>query len=164
MIRSTVLIYATAWLIAFGCSTRQNDSREDNAQDDGIALADLDGNIISLESYEGKVVFLNLWATWCGPCIKEMPSIAQLMDDVKDEDVAFLFASNEEVKKIQAFAAKRDFPFNYVQLKTPLEDLNVAVIPVTYLIDKNGHVQYTEKGMRDWSTPESKQLITSLLN
>ena len=70
---------------------------------DKIKLTELDGEPIDLHQYEGKTIFINFWATWCGPCIQEMPSIQKAKSSLNDEDIVFLFASNEEVEAIEAF-------------------------------------------------------------
>lgn len=108
---------------------------------------------------KGKTVFLNVWATWCRPCIQEMPTIAVAMEQLKEEDIVFLFASSEEVDDIIAFSKRRQFPFNYVRL-TNLEKLSIEAIPATFIFNPSGELIFGEEGSRDWSTTENLKLLT----
>lgn len=79
---------------------------------DSFQLKTLQGEAIDMNAYRGKTVFINVWASWCRPCVQEMPTIASAMEKVKDEDIIFLFASSEELEEIAAFRDHRAFPFN----------------------------------------------------
>lgn len=68
-----------------------------------VKLADLKSNVISLEKFEGKTIFLNFWAIWCKPCIAEMPTIGKAQTIRNKEDIVFLIASSESVEEIDAF-------------------------------------------------------------
>ena len=113
-----------------------------------------------MSDYKNKIVFINFWATWCKPCIQEMPTIAKAMEQLKDEDVVFLFPSNESVDLIQGFKERRSFDFNYVQAQN-MEALNIMALPTTFIFDKSGKLQFSEAGFRDWSKPENIFLITN---
>ena len=122
-------------------------------------FSDLNGEPLDLEKLKGKRVFLNIWATWCGPCIQEMPSIAALQESLKDEKVAFLLASDEDHALINRFigrAPARGLPF--VRLDNP-EDFGINAIPVTFIFDGDGKLVHSEMGARDWSSAESKDLV-----
>ncbi len=152
-----LLVCATALL---GCGNSGTSTEESKTKEVGeqIKLTDLDGNAIELSQYKGKVVFLNIWATWCAPCIKEMPSIEAASKALGDE-VVFLLASDESVEKIQAFKSKKSFDLNFIKLNSNLEQLGVYALPATFVFDKNGKIAFEEKGMRDWSSPESLKLL-----
>lgn len=129
-----------------------------------LTLADfemqtLDGKPVDLAPLKGKTIFINVWATWCRPCIQEMPTIAAAMEQLQGKDVVFLFASNEEVDDIIAFSNRKKFPFNYVRLMN-LEELAINAIPSTFIFSPSGEKIYGEEGFRDWSTAESLALIT----
>ncbi len=126
---------------------------------DEFELYGLDGKPVDMKQLEGKVVFINVWATWCRPCIQEMPTIAEAMQKLQGKDIVFLFASNEELDEITAFRDRKQFPFNYVQLKN-LERLSIEAIPATFIFNSAGNLVYGEEGFRDWSTSESLALIT----
>ncbi|HCM77896.1 MAG TPA: thiol:disulfide interchange protein [Cytophagales bacterium] len=141
-------------LLMAGCVTNEKSDLEK------IELKALNGTTINMSDYKNKIVFINFWATWCKPCIQEMPTIAKAMEQLKDEDVVFLFPSNESVDLIQGFKERRSFDFNYVQAQN-MEALNIMALPTTFIFDKSGKLQFSEAGFRDWSKPENIFLITN---
>ncbi len=130
---------------------------------DKIELKQLDGTRIDWSNFKGKIIFINFWATWCKPCIQEMPTIAKAQEQLKGQDVVFLFPSNESVDQIQNFKEKRDFDFNYVQAQN-MEALNIMALPTTFIFNAKGELIFSEAGFRDWSTPENIYLITGKRN
>ena len=120
-------------------------------------LTDIDGWPISIESLKGKTVFLNIWATWCGPCIAEMPSIAKAQT-VLGNKVVFLLASEEDTERIRKFEERRKTGLLMVQL-TNGADFGFQAIPLTLIFNEQGELKYRELGARDWSTEESIRLI-----
>jgi len=128
----------------------------------GTVLTDLDGNTIELSSLNGKTVFLNFWATWCKPCIAEMPSIERAQEILKGDSVVFLLASNESLEKIQKFKKKQDFNLNFIQLTSPLENLDILALPTTHIIDPSGETVFAEMGGREWDSEENIELIKKI--
>ena len=124
-----------------------------------IKLKDLDNHKIDLTDYKGKRVFINFWATWCRPCIAEMPSIEKAQTSLKEEPIAFLLVSNEPQAQIKKFTSSRQFDFNYARLDMPLSQLNIKGLPTTMIIDEDGQVVYNEMGARDWHDEESLKII-----
>jgi thiol-disulfide isomerase/thioredoxin len=138
-----------------GCSTRS----DWKLKLDSFQLKTLQGEAIDPAAFKGKTVFINVWATWCKPCVQEMPTIAKAMEKLKGQDIVFLFASSEETADIAAFRDRRGFPFNYVQLEN-LEALSIEAIPATFIFNTSGALVFGEEGFRDWSDPENLELIT----
>lgn len=130
---------------------------------DGLAVTTLDGEEIELNKYGDKVIFLNLWATWCAPCIKEMPSIEAVSKKFGGK-VEFILASNEEMERIIKFKEKKPFDLNYVFMNTSPESIGVYALPATFIIGKNGEIAFEEKGSRDWNSEESINLINNIIN
>ncbi len=126
-----------------------------------IELTDLQGNPIGWESLEGKKVFLNFWATWCKPCIVEMPSMHEAAEQL-GEDFVFLAASYEDLEKIKKFADKRDFAFQFVHTKTPIQDLQIRSLPTTFLINSEGELVETVIGSREWNETEAMDQLKAL--
>lgn len=119
-----------------------------------LSLTDLEGNPIKLSDLKGKAVFLNLWATWCRPCLMEMPAIEKAYQELKDEGYVFLAASYEDTEKISEFASKQDFTFPFVHLQTDMQALGVQSIPTTYIYNEDGAVVARIIGTREWDSPE----------
>jgi thiol-disulfide isomerase/thioredoxin len=146
-----------------GCSTKTSEQPESSQKFDHISdvhLSDLSGAPIDMDQYEGQKVFINVWATWCRPCIQEMPSIAEAMKQLEGYQMVFLFASNESAELITSFKEARKFDFNFVQLQN-LESLNITALPTTFIFNPQGELVFSETGIRDWSTDENIQLIKS---
>lgn len=124
-----------------------------------IVLLDLEGKEILLSSYKGKTVFLNFWATWCKPCVKEMPSMAKAYDELSDKDFVFLAASDEGIERIQKFVAQQDFSFQFVQIKGDIFDLDIKALPTTFVINPKGEIVYNEVGARDWHVQDNIDML-----
>ncbi len=118
---------------------------------------------INFDSAKGKVVLINYWATWCPPCIAEMPSLQDLYTEYKDQ-VVFLFITNEVDEDIYKFinAKKYDYPV-YRSLGSDPNPLEHKTIPATYLLDKEGNIVIHEVGAADWNTNSVKETIDKLL-
>ena len=121
---------------------------------DNIKLFDLDHQPIDLNQFAGKKIFLNFWATWCKPCIAEMPSIERAQELLEPEGYIFLLASDEDVARIKRFKASNDFELEFVRLETPFPDLGVMSIPTTLIIDEQGKIAMHHVGAREWDSPE----------
>lgn len=130
---------------------------------DGLSITTLNGDKVELSEYGDKVVFLNLWATWCAPCIKEMPSIEAVSRKFGDK-VEFILASNEQIEKIIQFKTKKPFDLNYVFMNSSPESMGVYALPATFIINRNGEIAFEEKGSRDWNSEESVNLINKILD
>lgn len=109
-----------------------------------FTMKDLDGKSVSLASYKGKVVLLNFWATWCGPCKAEIPGFVELQDKYKDDLVIVGFSVDDPADKARAFAA--EYKMNYpILLGEGREDVQDAYgpiwgIPASFIISKDGKV------------------------
>lgn len=125
----------------------------------GLNTADL-----NFSQFKGKVIFLNFWATWCPPCVAELPYIQALHNDYKDK-VAFVFIANEKWSDIDSFFKEKgyDFPI-YQYKKAPLKDLpTVNSIPRTFIIDKQGNIRVDKSGSADWNSTAFRAQMDTLL-
>ncbi len=126
-------------------------------------LEDVNGNTFDFASTKNKVVLINFWATWCPPCIAEMPSLEKLHNDYKDK-IIFLFVSNEDSEKISMFITKNDYTFNvYKPLTQYPKVFNVSSIPRTFLIDKKGNIVIDKTGASNWNSKKVRTTIDELL-
>ncbi|MBM4307812.1 MAG: TlpA family protein disulfide reductase [Deltaproteobacteria bacterium] len=130
-------------------------------------LEDLGGKKVSLKQYKGQVVFLNFWATWCGPCKEEMPSMEALYQKFKEGGFAFLAISvdYEEKRIVKEFIQKHRYTFPVlIDPKCVTLDLyGVKGIPTTILIDKKGKMIGRITGPKDWKNPEIENILNQLV-
>jgi thiol-disulfide isomerase/thioredoxin len=124
-----------------------------------FAFEDLDGNKVELAEMKGKRVFINFWATWCKPCIQELPSIEKAYDQLKESDVLFIIASDESIEKIKKFSALKSYHYPLIHSTASVFDLDIQALPTTILIDETGEIILNEIGARDWGTDENIALI-----
>ena len=151
---------------AISCKGRTNDKpvseKETEQRISNVSLSDLKAEAINLEQYKGKTVFINFWATWCKPCLKEMPSIQKAMEILKDKNIEFLFASNESAEQIEKFKAIHDYSFNYVKVEN-LEELNIKSLPTTFIFNSDGKLVFSEMGYRKWDDKKNIDLILNII-
>ena len=125
---------------------------------------DFQGNVIELQDYRGKTVFINLWASWCGPCRAEMPHIAELYKSVKDTGgVEFLMiALDKEIKKSQGFMEGKNWEFPVVHASFGLnQSLQSESIPTTLVVNKQGKIVFYQQGMSNFNTDEFREFLLS---
>jgi len=129
-------------------------------------LININGNTINFQENEGKVIFLNFWATWCPPCVGEMPGIQALYNKYKDnDDIAFLLVSNESLSKISAFVEKREYTFPIFSSRYKSPDIFFSKsIPTTFVISKDGKIKVKETGAVNWGGDKMEQIIDNLLS
>ena len=125
-------------------------------------LTDLDGNDIDLAALKEKVVFVNTWATWCTPCVVEMPTIESLADEFADRDMAFLIVSTEPVDTVAPFVEERgwDLPIYTAKRVPPL--FQTRAIPATFVLDETRRVVYAHVGSALWDTQSAIEYFNSL--
>jgi thiol-disulfide isomerase/thioredoxin len=126
-------------------------------------LEDLKGNTAHFTSAEAKVTLVNVWATWCPPCIAEMPSMQALYNKYGTE-VSFYFVSLETPETLKRFMEKKGYTFPvYTTNDRFPEPLETNSFPTTYLISKKGKVVINKKGAADWDSDNVYATIDALL-
>ena len=126
----------------------------------------MDAKTVNLQDYRGRFVLLNFWATWCSPCLKEMPDLENAYNEMGQEKLVVLAVGmGESVEKIKAFFNKYSFTFPLLaDNRMKITKLyGVRNIPVTYLIDPDGVVLGRALGVRDWANPDLLAFIDSRL-
>lgn len=130
-------------------------------------LPTLNGGEMSMAGLGGKVVFLNFWATWCGPCRAEMPSMEALYRDFKKDGLEILAISSdlEGAPAVKPFVGEMNL--SYPILLDPdfrVDDKYlIQSVPTTVIVDRNGVITHRIVGARNWNSPESRELIEKLL-
>lgn len=132
-----------------------------------FSLDGLSGRRVELRQFKGKVVFLTFWATWCGPCKEELPSVEALHRQFKGRDLAVLTVSvdYEGAVPVEKYIAKQGYTFYVlVDPKGSMLDLyGVEQIPTTILIDKKGRLIGKALGPRNWTSAEAISLLNQLI-
>jgi thiol-disulfide isomerase/thioredoxin len=129
-----------------------------------FVLVDQDGNRTSFAEFKGEVVFINFWATWCPPCIAEMPDIQHLYEEMDGKGINFVLISlDEDFQKARNFVEKKDFTFPIYQLGSPLPEVYASsAIPTTYVISPDGKVVVSKSGMAKYNTTKFKNFLREL--
>lgn len=126
-------------------------------------LNDMDGNELSFEGNKGKVILVNFWATWCPPCVAEMPSLHELYLDY-DDKIAFVFIASDEKEKVQKFMKRKAYTFpNYFEKSPTPKVLSSDNIPTTYIIDARGKIIVKKTGAADWNGSATRKLLDALI-
>lgn len=145
------------FIFLFSCQPEGKSGKENETKSTGTTLKvgtfqSLTGEIIELERFKGKRVFLNFWATWCKPCIKEMPDIETISKTLKQDNYVFLLASDEPIDKIQNFVNKSELDLNFIKFNETLENWNIYSLPTTIIFDTKGNKTKRLVGAYDWSS------------
>lgn len=149
-------------VISFSPSELDSDEQVDIA-DYSWELTKLEGGKQSLKASEGNVIILNLWATWCPPCVAEMPSMQALYDNYGDK-VDFYFVSAEEKDRLTKFLQKKEYNLPvYRETKSPPELFRVSTIPTTFVISKKGKLIMKTTGAADWDSDKMHDVLDRLL-
>jgi thiol-disulfide isomerase/thioredoxin len=110
-----------------------------------------------------KVVIINFWATWCPPCIAEMPSLQDLYNDYKDQ-VVFVFVTSEGTEKVTPFMDKNNYNLPIYNMMSREPDLlSTQSIPTTYLINKKGEIVIKKTGAANWNSTKVRNQLDELL-
>lgn len=115
---------------------------------------DLEGNAVALSDFKGKKVLLNFWATWCLPCLEEMPSMEEAQKLLASENYVFLFATTDKVNKINSFKKKKSYPFRYLLYNESLDKLDIYALPVTLIYNTEGKLVKRMDGATAWNSEE----------
>lgn len=150
-------------LIGLGLADSKNEAKTEVADFDFSGrLLDKDGNQVDISRFQGKTLFVNVWASWCGPCRVEMPYIQSLYDKVKDQgNIEFLMvATDNDFSKSLEFVQTKQFTF---PIYHAFEGLNSSMftksIPVTMIVDPEGKVIYYLNGTNNFDTDHFRNFL-----
>ena len=131
-----------------------------------LALRDLAGADVDLRKLAGQVVVVNFWATWCEPCIAEMPSLQRLRERLRGRSLEVLAVNYaESPEKVRAFLRKSriDLPVLLDPSKEAADAWNAKGLPMTFVVDRAGKVRYWIFGERDWNAGDTLATIEKLV-
>ena len=128
------------------------------------SVRSLDGKRIRLSDLKGKVVFINFWATWCAPCVMEMPGIQKLAESLRNEPIVFLLVTDEDAIKIREFleTAPANLPVYLGREELP-KAFRPGGIPTTFILARNGAIVFRQVGAANWDHELSRRFLRSLL-
>lgn len=164
-LHTEVAAFAQRTVLATGLITPDVDFDEDGNKgvvDYNFKIKTIDGEITELSEFKDKVIFINLWATWCAPCRAEMPSIQTLYDKMKDnKDVVFVMLSLDDNEgKVEKFINKKsyDFPM-YLPASDVPQVLRSPSIPTTFVVGKDGKIVSKKVGMAKYDTKSFENFL-----
>ena len=131
-----------------------------------LALADVEGRTHRLESYRGKVVLVNFWATWCEPCRDEMPSIGRLRESLAGRAFVVLAVNLAEPEsRVRGFMAgvPMNFPVLLDRDSAVARAWGARILPATYLVGPDGKIRFFHRGELDWSGEPVRRQVAALL-
>ncbi len=129
-----------------------------------LPLRTLDGKSFSLAQLEGKVIFLNVWASWCPPCRGEMPGIDRLYREMGDEVAFVLLSVDDNRKRLDHYLAQKGYQLPvYLPDSALVAPYQTQSIPATFLIDHQGQIVFRHEGALDYDTPTFRALLASLV-
>lgn len=167
-LHTEVLGFLQRGILATGIMDPDLDKKDDIAVLENYPQADFSMNLINskgeqvtMEELRGKVIFMNVWATWCPPCVAEMPGINKLYKDVDKENVAFIMLSvDQDFQKAIDYNKRKGYDFEVYKTTGGMPQMyNSQSIPTTYVIDSKGNLVLTHMGMGDYNTKDFKEFL-----
>jgi thiol-disulfide isomerase/thioredoxin len=179
MNRKGKLVAMAAWfLLAASCTGNQQKEEKDtvamqaqSSTDNNGAMAssllpsfsvqDINGNIVNLNSFKGRKLFVNLWASWCPPCKREMPSIERLYQSVDKNKVAFFLISfDDRFEQAKKYISSKGLQLPvYYPTENPPPLFAVQGIPATFIFNEHGELVKRIDGSENYDTGEYKKLL-----
>ncbi len=132
----------------------------------GFELESLDGMTQTLSDYEDEVVFLNFWATWCAPCVEEMPAMQVLADELEEKGLSVVAVNvREDREQVVEFVEMLELEYTVLLDRDgqATRDFNVRGYPTTIIVGRDGSLIGTKLGYHDWDDPETLEAFAALL-
>lgn len=148
-------------VLSTGLITADTELADEQNADFDFALQTLDGEMVKLSDFKGKVIFLNIWATWCPPCIAEMPGIQSLYDKTDDENIVFVMLSmDDSIEKPKKFIEKKSYTFPVYMPASRVPDVfRSPSIPTTFVISADGKIVAKKVGMAKYDTKAFRNFL-----
>lgn len=167
-LHTEVLGFLQRGILATGLMNPDLEKKEELALNSANPEADFSMNLINskgekvaMEELRGKVIFMNVWATWCPPCVAEMPGINKLYKDIDKDKIAFIMLSvDQDFKKAIDYNNRKGYDFDVFRPNGPIPPMySSQSIPTTYVIDARGNLVLTHMGMGDYDTKNFKEFL-----
>lgn len=130
-----------------------------------LDLSDVDDQERDISDFRGRVTLVHFWATWCSPCLKELPDLKSFSEKFSNSDVHVVAVAVDSHELVREFVANRNMGIDIVvdQYGSAMRDYKVTALPSSYIIDKNGELQFLAVGPVDWLSDETSRLIENLV-
>jgi len=127
-----------------------------------LELTDLNGNSVSLDSFQDKKMFINFFATWCGPCVKEIPLLLSAQQILAKENFKFVLISDEPVEQLKHFQEQTGTGFLILHSEKKLQEYKIYTIPTSYVLNSNQEIVFKKTGEEDWASDAVIQKLKKL--
>ncbi len=125
-------------------------------------FVNLEGENVNIKDFEGKRVLVNFWATWCTPCLQEMPSLVRAQELLKNENFIFLFPSTDKIEKIKTFNESKNYPLQFLHYTSSLDKMDIYALPATLIYDTKGEMVKRIDGATEWDSEKTINLLKSI--
>ncbi len=123
-----------------------------------------EGGVYDLNNANGKVVFINIWASWCPPCVAEMPDLQDLYNDY-NEQIVFLFIARDRKADVSNFLEKNQYDLPvYYEIGAGPAQLSSNSLPTTYILDHQGKIIVSKTGVAAWNSMATRELLDGLIH
>ncbi len=130
-----------------------------------FVLRDINGYQRNASDLKGKTIFINIWATWCPPCVAEMPGINKLYNKVQSEDIVFLMISQDKsLEKAHNWVKKKEFDFDVYSAPNLPDQFRTGYVPSTFVINTKGELVLTKTGIANYDTRKFENFLKELSN
>jgi len=151
-VKTTQIIVVLFFILLSGCEKKNDQFREK------LDLATLDG-----EAVDDKYLLVNFWATWCRPCLREMPSLVELEKSLSDQNIEFIYVSDEDPVRVAEFTRAQDLGIESFIMRNSIEVFDLLYLPSTYIVSPEGEVILRHEGEQDWASESISEQVRSLI-
>jgi thiol-disulfide isomerase/thioredoxin len=128
-----------------------------------IALTDLSGSKVSLQSYAGHPLFISFFATWCGPCMRELPELADLQSKLSNQKLQVICICDEPIEKLQTLQAHFGDRLIILHSEKSFHDIDIYTYPTNYIFNAKGVKVYEQVNPEDWESVDVINRINRLI-
>jgi len=156
------VVFISCLIIFFECSPGINKNKKFSDLEFlqlKTSFVDLNEKKVDLSAYKGNKIVINYWATWCRPCIKEMPGLKRAEEILENHNYTFFLVSDETISKISKFKNNQNYDFNFLKSVKSNETLGIYSLPTSYVFDEKGNKIETIVGTIAW---DSEEIINKL--
>lgn len=147
---TTILLIVAALVVGIFLYNKYRVAPEISVQ--SLELTRLDGSAVDKELLAGKKLFINFFASWCGPCAGEMNALREAQDSLMADGYLFVCISDESPDKIMKFKERTNSPLLFLKSTTELKQIGIVTWPTSYVVDTRGHIKYKKVGIEDWNS------------